>query len=100
MGRFRTTAISLFVMMLFASAVLAEEPTPKFPPDETIDVPSLTLTNEQFLGGDTANGVTVTLTGNLRFPNWDERLPAVVLLHGSDGALSGPAFHWGQFLNK
>jgi dienelactone hydrolase len=100
MGRFLTAAISLLIMMLFASAVLAEEAKPKFPPDERINVPSLTLTNEQFLRGDTAKGVPVTLTGHLRFPNWQERLPAVVLLHGSDGDSSGPVFHWGQFLNK
>lgn len=100
MGRFLTAAISLLIMMLFASAVLAEGAKPKFPPDERINVPSLTLTNEQFLRGDTANGVAVTLTGNLRFPNWEERLPAVVLLHGSGGAVSRRASNWGKFLNK
>ena len=98
MGRFLSAAISLFVM--FTSPAIAEDAKPKFPPDERINVPSLTLTNEQFLGGDTANGVPVTLTGDLRFPNWQERLPSVVLLHGSDGASSSPSFHWGQFLNK
>ncbi|TIL61593.1 MAG: hypothetical protein E5Y81_21945, partial [Mesorhizobium sp.] len=87
-------------MALFASPVLTEETRPKFAPDETLSVPSLTLTDEQFLRGDTANGVPVTLTGELRFPNWDERLPAVVLLHGSDGAKSGSAFQWAAFLNK
>ena len=100
MGRFLAAATGLLMMMLFVSAALAEEVKPKFPPEERINVPSLTLTNEQFLSGDTANGVPVTLTGNLRFPNWQERLPAVVLLHGSDGASSSPVFHWGQFLNK
>lgn len=86
MGRFLAVVTSLFLVALFASPVLTEETRPKFPPDETLSVPSLTLTDEQFLRGDTANGVPVTLTGELRFPNWDERLPAVVLLHGSDGA--------------
>jgi dienelactone hydrolase len=100
MGRYLTAGISLLVMMLFASAVFAEESKPKFPPDERINVLSLTLSNEQFLGGDTANGVPVTLTGDLRFPNWQERLPSVVLLHGSGGASSSRSFHWGQFLNK
>jgi dienelactone hydrolase len=100
MGRFLAVVTSLFLVALFASPVLTEETRPKFPPDETLSVPSLTLTDEQFLRGDTANGVPVTLTGELRFPNWDERLPAVVLLHGSDGAKSGLAFQWGAFLNK
>ena len=98
--RFLAVVTSLFVVALFASPVLTEETRPKFPPDETLSVPSLTLTDEQFLRGDTANGVPVTLTGELRFPNWDERLPAVVLLRGSDGAKSSSAFHWGAFLNK
>jgi hypothetical protein len=100
MGRFLAVVTSLFLVALFASPVLTEETRPKFPPDETLSVPSLTLTDEQFLRGDTANGVPVTLTGELRFPNWDERLPAVVLLHGSDGAKSGSAFQWAAFLNK
>ena len=100
MGRFFSIATVVFIVMQFTSPVLAEDATPKVPPDERINVPSLTLTNEQFLGGDTANGVPVSLTGHLRFPNWQERLPAVVLLHGSDGASSSPVFHWGQFLNK
>ena len=100
MGRFLTATISLIIMMQFTSPVIADDATSKIPPDERLNVPSLTLTNEQFLGGNTANGVPVSLTGHLRFPNWEERLPAVVLLHGSDGASSSPVFHWGQFLNK
>ncbi len=64
-------------------------------------MPLLTLTDEQFLLGDTANRVAVALTGQLRFPSWNERLPAVILLHGSNGAAnSTPAFRWGEFLNR
>lgn len=100
MGRILTVAISLFLMVLFTSPVLTEETRPKIPPDEALSVPSLTLTDEQFLRGDIANGVPVTLTGELRLPNWDERLPAVVLLHGSDGPTSGSAREWRAFLNR
>lgn len=97
-GRFLRAAIGLF-MVLFASPVLFSEVGSEFPSGETIEVPSLTLTNEQFLRGDTTNGVPVALAGELRFPNGSVDLPVVVLLHGSDGALSTPVFHWGQFLN-
>jgi hypothetical protein len=76
------------------------EVRPKFPPDETLNVPSLTLTDEQFLQGDTANSVVVTLTGQLRFPSWNERLPAVVLLHGSYGVKSTTGIRWVDFLNR
>lgn len=100
MGRFLTITISLLIAALFASPVRAGETRPKFPPDETLTVPSLTLTDEQFLQGDTTQGVVVMLTGQLRFPNWDERLPAVVLLHGSDGQHSGSAVGWREFLNN
>ena len=68
-----------FLVALFAPPALTEQTRPKFLPDETLSVPSLTLTDEQFLRGDTADGVPVTLSGELRFPNWDERLPVVVL---------------------
>ncbi|WP_291861876.1 dienelactone hydrolase family protein [Bradyrhizobium sp.] len=72
----------------------------QFPPNETINVPSLTLTDEQFLNGDTANGIPVTLKGDLQFPSWDEHMPVVVLLHGSDGPRSSAASQWRGFLNR
>lgn len=100
MRRFATAAISLFFVSLSALHVFAEEKRPRFPPDETLNIPSLTLTDEQFLRGQKANGVVVTLTGQLRFPNWNERLPVVVLLHGSDGVDSNSALQWREFLNK
>jgi dienelactone hydrolase len=98
MGRSLITVIGLLIVALLA--VLVGAAGPKFPPDETMDVSSLTLTSEQFLRGDTANGIPVTLKGKLRFPNWDPRLPAIVLLHGSEGFLSSPAYRWGEFFNK
>ncbi|CDM60950.1 MULTISPECIES: dienelactone hydrolase family protein [Rhizobium] len=100
MARFIGAALTLFILTLFASQGHAGEVRPKFPPDERLNVPSLTLTDEQFLEGDTANGVAVTLTGELRFPSWDEHLPAVILLHGSNGVKSGSASRWAEFLNR
>ncbi len=100
MRRFLTIALGLFIVALFASPVIGAKAGPKSPPDETMNVLSLNLTNEQFLRGDTANGIPVTLKGKLRLPSWDSRLPAVVLLHGSDGFLSNAAYQWDEFLSN
>ncbi len=74
MARVIGAALTLCIVTLFAAYGRAGEVRPKFPPDETLTVPSLTLTDEQFLQGNTANGVAVTLTGQLRFPSWNEHL--------------------------
>lgn len=50
-----------------------------------------------FIGDD---GDAVTLTGQLRFPGWEEHLPAVILLHGSNGVTSVSAYRWGELLNR
>jgi dienelactone hydrolase len=47
-------------------------------------IPSLTLTDQQFLSGD-ANGKPVTVTGELRIAQGAGKLPVVVLVHGSGG---------------
>jgi dienelactone hydrolase len=47
-------------------------------------IPSLTLTDQQFLSGD-ANGQAVTVTGEFRIAQGTGKLPVVVLLHGSGG---------------
>ncbi|CAN7681007.1 dienelactone hydrolase family protein [Phyllobacterium sp. LjRoot231] len=99
MGGFPTVTC-LFILALLASHGHAEEARHKFPPDETLKVPSLTLTDEQFLHGEKMNGVVVMLTGQLRLPNWNARLPAVVLLHGSDGHKTGSTLGWREFLNQ
>jgi dienelactone hydrolase len=65
---------------------------------ETVEVASLTLTNEQFLAGDTKGGVPVTLSGLLRLPGDDVRYPAVVLLHGSGGLTNSPVGRWDRTL--
>jgi dienelactone hydrolase len=58
---------------------------------------STTLTDEQFLNG-VKEGQPVTIAGELRLPRrGNERLPAVVLLHGS-GGLSGSHARWAEEL--
>src|SRR5947209_2887659 len=60
-------------------------------------IPSLTLTDQQFLAGD-VNGKPVTVTGEFRIAQGTRKLPVVVLLHGSGGM--GPNIEsWARDLN-
>ena len=55
---------------------------------EVRSIDSVTLSGEQFLTGDT-NGKPVVLAGELRIPRpGSDRLPAVILVHGSGGVKS------------
>jgi dienelactone hydrolase len=47
-------------------------------------IPTLTLSNQQFLTGD-ANGKPATVGGEFRIAQGSGRLPVVVLMHGSSG---------------
>jgi dienelactone hydrolase len=59
---------------------------------------SMTLTDQEFLTGG-KEGKPVTLAGELRLPRpGNDRLPAVVLLHGA-GGVSGYILDWQQDLN-
>jgi len=51
---------------------------------ELYAIPSLTISDQQFLTGD-ANGKPVTVAGELRIAQGSGRLPVVVLMHGSSG---------------
>lgn len=52
---------------------------------EVIPIPSVTLTDQEFLNGR-EDGKPVTVAGELRLPrNGNDRLPLVILLHGSGG---------------
>ena len=56
---------------------------------EVIPIPSVTLTDQEFLSGR-EDGKPVTVAGELRFPrSGTDRLPLVILLHGSGGVGSG-----------
>src|SRR5258706_8916416 len=61
-------------------------------------IPSLTLSDEQFLKGD-ANGKPVTVTGHLRLAQGAARTPVVVLIHGSGGMGANLAC-WERELNE
>jgi len=61
-------------------------------------VNSVTLTDQQFLTGN-REGTPVTLAGELRLPRLGaERLPAVILMHGSAG-VTGRIDAWAHWLN-
>jgi dienelactone hydrolase len=51
---------------------------------EIYAIPSLTISDRQFLTGD-ANGKPVTVAGEFRIAQGAGRLPVVVLMHGSSG---------------
>ena len=48
-------------------------------------IPSLTLSDQQFLTGDSNGATPVTMAGELRLAQGIGKLPAVVLMHGSGG---------------
>ena len=55
---------------------------------EIYAIPSLTISDQQFLTGD-ANGKQVTVAGEFRIAQGTGRLPVVVLMHGSSGVGAG-----------
>jgi hypothetical protein len=62
-------------------------------------IQSVTLTGEQFLLGE-KSGKVVMLAGELRIPKpGTDRLPAVILVHGSGGISASPD-RWAQELNS
>src|SRR4051812_14000291 len=62
-------------------------------------IPTLTLTDQQFLTGD-KDGKPVTLAGELRFPRGiTGKVPAVILLHGSGGPNGGHEL-WAKHFNE
>lgn len=63
---------------------------------QPLSFPSATVTEAQFLSG--AAGVPATVGGELRMPITQQRLPVVVLLHGS-GGVSPNVRHWSDVLN-
>jgi len=55
---------------------------------EIYAIPSLTISDQQFLTGD-ANGKQVTVGGQFRIAQGSGKLPVVVLMHGSSGVGAG-----------
>jgi dienelactone hydrolase len=96
MNRMSTRLAILLGLMLIPILASAQ---PSLPPEETVTISSLTLTDDQFLKGDKENGTPVTLTARLQLPAGQPPFPAAVLLHGSDGPGNAASWSWGNFLN-
>jgi hypothetical protein len=62
-------------------------------------IPSLTLSDRQFLSGDAKGGQPVTMAGELNIAQGIGKLPAVVLMHGSGGISPGMEA-WTRHLNS
>src|SRR6478735_8762152 len=76
------------LMALCASTVLADAqslPREVATRAEIYPIPSLTLSDQQFLSGDAAAGKPVTVAGEFRVAQGTGKLPVVVLMHGSSG---------------
>jgi dienelactone hydrolase len=71
---------------LIANPAAAQDFSPKqiAPRTELYQIPTLTLSDQQFLTGDAA-GTAVTIVGQLRIAQGSGRLPVVVLQHASSG---------------
>src|SRR6476469_8317089 len=84
-------AAAIFCMGLLVTCI--ETSAQSMPKDvaarvELYAMPSLTISDQQFLTGD-ANGKQVTVAGEFRIAQGSGRLPVVVLMHGSSGVGAG-----------
>ena len=83
------------VALLFGASAQAQN----FVRMEMIPVPSVTLSTQQILSGET-NGKSAIVAGHLRIPKaGTDKLPAIVLVHGS-GGLSASPDEWAKELNS
>jgi dienelactone hydrolase len=81
----RICAIAAFALGAAAPALSAESSTGDIAArTEVYDIHTLTLSDKQFLTGDT-EAKTTTTSGKLRVAQGAGRLPVVVLMHGSGG---------------
>src|SRR5262245_6454327 len=89
--------ILVCAMNISVGAAQQTDPIPFRP--EVLPIPTVTLTRDQVLRGET-KGRPVTIAGELRIPEAATgRIPAVILLHGSNG-MSDKEFRWAQEFNN
>jgi dienelactone hydrolase len=100
MKALRKVATAAFALFSFSVALAGELQTKDLAArTELRAFQSLTLTDQQFLTGDT-NGSPVTITGELRLPQGiSGRVPVVIVLHGA-GGLGASNELWSRVLNE
>jgi len=88
--RFVITAAIFFTGVLLTCLETHAQSIPKeiAARTEIYAIPSLTISDQQFLTGD-ANGKQVTVAGEFRIAQGLGKLPVVVLMHGSSGVGAG-----------
>lgn len=88
--RVAVTGAILCTAVLFTGIEASAQPIPKdvAARTEIYAIPSLTISDQQFLNGD-ANGKQVTVAGEFRIAQGTGKLPVVVLMHGSSGVGAG-----------
>src|SRR6266567_380037 len=95
-GVMRTGRGAVIAAWIFGAAILVAgietnaQSMPKEIPArvEIYAIPSLTVSDQQFLTGD-ANGKQVTVAGEFRIAQGSGKLPVVMLMHGSSGVGAG-----------
>ena len=91
-------AIAAALSLVLPLCALAQGSSKQIPARTEIhSIPSVTISDEQFLKGDSA-GKPVVVSGVLRIAQGTGRLPAVVLIHGSGGMGENIDF-WSRELN-
>jgi dienelactone hydrolase len=88
--RFVVTAAIFFTGILLSCLETSAQSIPRDVASRTeiYAIPSLTISDQQFLTGD-ANGKQVTIAGEFRIAQGTGKLPVVVLMHGSSGVGAG-----------
>ena len=88
--RFVVTAAIFVIGILLSCLETSAQSIPKevAARTEIYAIPSLTISDQQFLTGD-ANGKQVTVAGEFRIAQGSGKLPVVVLMHGSSGVGAG-----------
>lgn len=94
----RFVKLGFLLVLCMVAASLCPSATAQIARTEVRPIQTMTLTDEQFLTG-AKDGKPATIAGVLRIPRpGTERLPAVILLHGSSG-VGGNVDYWQQQFN-